>query len=170
MGATAYAMTELAKSFEPAAIEARWAPLWEAGGACSTLDPARPSFQHPARRPTSPARCTWHAFNHTIMDALTRVHRMKGFNTLWLPGTTCRIATQIVVERQLQDEGKSRHDIAAPPSWNACGSEGSQRQHHHSARCAGWATRWTGRASTSRWTRRSRPVNETFVRLYEGRG
>ena len=46
------------------------------------------------------------------MDALTRYHRMRGFNTLWVPGTDhAGIATQIVVERQLQDEGMSRHDI-----------------------------------------------------------
>ena len=53
-----------------------------------------------------------HAFNHTIMDALTRHHRMRGFNTLWLPGTDhAGIATQIVVERQLDAQGISRHDL-----------------------------------------------------------
>jgi valyl-tRNA synthetase len=47
-----------------------------------------------------------HAFNQTIMDALTRYHRMRGHNTLWVPGTDhAGIATQIVVERQLQDAG-----------------------------------------------------------------
>ena len=74
-----------------------------------------------------------HGFNHTIMDALTRYHRMRGFNTLWLPGTDhAGIATQIVVERQLQDEGKSRHDIgrknfvARVWEWKQ-----RERQHHH---------------------------------------
>ncbi len=53
-----------------------------------------------------------HAFNQTIMDGLTRYHRMLGDNTLWLPGTDhAGIATQIVVERQLDKEGVSRHDL-----------------------------------------------------------
>ncbi|HWI11420.1 MAG TPA: class I tRNA ligase family protein, partial [Burkholderiaceae bacterium] len=107
-------MTELAKSFEPQAIEARWALKWnEPGAFAPTLDPAKPSFsiQLPPPNVTGTLHMG-HGFNHTIMDALTRYHRMRGFNTLWLPGTDhAGIATQIVVERQLQDEGKSRHDI-----------------------------------------------------------
>jgi len=107
-------MTELAKSFEPAAIEARWAPLWEHGGACQpTLDPARPSFsiQLPPPNVTGVLHMG-HAFNQTIMDALTRYHRMKGANTLWVPGTDhAGIATQIVVERQLEQQKVSRHDL-----------------------------------------------------------
>ncbi|MEO7245620.1 MAG: class I tRNA ligase family protein, partial [Rubrivivax sp.] len=98
-------MTELAKSFEPAAIEARWGPRWEADGSyVPTLDPAKPSFaiQLPPPNVTGTLHMG-HAFNQTIMDALTRMHRMRGFNTLWLPGTDhAGIATQIVVERQLQ--------------------------------------------------------------------
>jgi valyl-tRNA synthetase len=58
-----------------------------------------------------------HAFNQTIMDSLTRYHRMRGFNTLWVPGTDhAGIATQIVVERQLQEQGLSRHDLGRPTS------------------------------------------------------
>ncbi len=53
-----------------------------------------------------------HAFQHTIMDALTRYHRMKGDNALWQPGTDhAGIATQMVVERLLGAEGVSRHDL-----------------------------------------------------------
>jgi valyl-tRNA synthetase len=53
-----------------------------------------------------------HAFNQTLMDTLTRWHRMRGDNTLWLPGTDhAGIATQIVVERQLDAKGVSRHDL-----------------------------------------------------------
>jgi len=53
-----------------------------------------------------------HAFNQTIMDGLTRYHRMLGENTLWVPGTDhAGIATQIVVERQLDAQGVSRHDL-----------------------------------------------------------
>ncbi|MGB4927680.1 MAG: valine--tRNA ligase, partial [Giesbergeria sp.] len=57
-----------------------------------------------------------HAFNQTIMDSLTRYHRMRGFNTVWVPGTDhAGIATQIVVERQLQEQGISRHDMGPTP-------------------------------------------------------
>ncbi|MBC7729514.1 MAG: class I tRNA ligase family protein, partial [Microbacteriaceae bacterium] len=82
-------MTELAKSFEPAAIEAHWAPLWEQSGIYApTLDPTKPSFsiQLPPPNVTGTLHMG-HAFNQTIMDSLTRYHRMRGFNTLWLPGT-----------------------------------------------------------------------------------
>ena len=108
------AMTDLAKSFEPAAIEAHWAPLWEKSGVYKpTLDENRPSFsiQLPPPNVTGTLHMG-HAFNQTIMDSLTRYHRMKGFNTLWVPGTDhAGIATQIVVERQLQGQGISRHDL-----------------------------------------------------------
>jgi len=107
-------MTELAKSFEPAAIEARWAPLWEKSGAYApTLDAAKPSFsiQLPPPNVTGTLHMG-HAFNQTIMDALTRYHRMRGDNTLWVPGTDhAGIATQIVVERQLEQQKLSRHDL-----------------------------------------------------------
>ena len=53
-----------------------------------------------------------HAFQQTLMDALIRYHRMRGFNTNWVVGTDhAGIATQIVVERQLEAEGKTRHDL-----------------------------------------------------------
>ena len=107
-------MTELAKSFDPAAIEAHWGPLWEASGVYEpTLDASKPSFsiQLPPPNVTGTLHMG-HAFQHTIMDALVRYHRMKGENTLWVPGTDhAGIATQIVVERQLQDSGLSRHDL-----------------------------------------------------------
>ncbi|MGA0610124.1 valine--tRNA ligase [Caldimonas sp. KR1-144] len=106
--------TELAKSFEPGPIEAKWAPLWERAKAFApSLDPARPAFsiQLPPPNVTGVLHMG-HAFNQTIMDALTRFHRMRGFNTLWVPGTDhAGIATQIVVERQLQQQGQNRHDL-----------------------------------------------------------
>ncbi|CUS08548.1 unnamed protein product, partial [Tuber aestivum] len=104
----------LAKSFEPAAIESRWGPEWEQSGQYEpTLDAAKPSFsiQLPPPNVTGTLHMG-HAFNQTIMDSLTRYHRMRGHNTLWVPGTDhAGIATQIVVERKLQGEGKSRHDL-----------------------------------------------------------
>src|SRR4029453_7823134 len=100
----------LAKSFDPAPIEARWGPWWEQRGLNEpTLDAARPSFciQLPPPNVTGTLHMG-HAFNQTIMDALTRYHRMRGFNTLWVPGTDhAGIATQIVVEPQLQEAGVS---------------------------------------------------------------
>ena len=107
-------MTELAKSFEPADIESRWSAAWaQRGWFEPTLDPARPSFciQLPPPNVTGTLHMG-HAFNQTVMDALTRYHRMLGDNTLWVPGTDhAGIATQIVVERQLQAQGVSRHDL-----------------------------------------------------------
>ena len=107
-------LDSLAKSFEPAAIEAHFGPLWEQSGMYEpTLDAAKPSFaiQLPPPNVTGTLHMG-HAFNQTIMDSLTRYHRMKGDNTLWVPGTDhAGIATQIVVERKLQATGQTRHDL-----------------------------------------------------------
>src|SRR4030095_4142727 len=108
-------MSELAKSFARAAIEARSGPLWAERRVVSepTLDPGKPSFsiQLPPPNVTGTLHMG-HAFNQSIMDALTRYHRMKGHNTLWLPGPhPARIHTRMWVERKLQGEGKSRHDL-----------------------------------------------------------
>ncbi len=107
-------MTELAKSFEPAAIESRWTAQWERDAiGRPTLDAAKPSFsiQLPPPNVTGTLHMG-HAFNQTIMDALTRYHRMRGENTLWVPGTDhAGIATQIVVERQLEQQQTSRHAL-----------------------------------------------------------
>jgi len=104
----------LAKSFEPRTIESQWGPEWEKRGyAAPAFDPARPDFsiQLPPPNVTGTLHMG-HAFNQTIMDGLTRYHRMLGENTLWLPGTDhAGIATQIVVERQLDAQGVSRHDL-----------------------------------------------------------
>jgi valyl-tRNA synthetase len=164
-------MTELAKSFEPSAIESHWGPLWEASGACApTLDPARPSFsiQLPPPNVTGTLHMG-HAFNHTIMDALTRMHRMRGFNTLWLPGTDhAGIATQIVVERQLQEEGKSRHDIGREAflervwQWKAVSGNTITGQMRRLGDTVDWSREYFTMDATQ-----SAVVNETFVRLYE---
>ena len=107
-------MTELAKSFEPADIEKRWGPEWESRGlyrAGNEAQRAAFSIQLPPPNVTGTLHMG-HAFNQTLMDTLTRWHRMKGDNTLWLPGTDhAGIATQIVVERQLDAKGVSRHDL-----------------------------------------------------------
>jgi valyl-tRNA synthetase len=163
--------TELAKSFDPAAIEAKWAPIWEQSGAAApTLDPARPSFsiQLPPPNVTGTLHMG-HGFNHTIMDALTRMHRMKGFNTLWLPGTDhAGIATQIVVERQLQEQGLSRHDIGREEfvkrvwAWKETSGNVITGQMRRIGDTVDW-----GREYFTMDARQSAVVNETFVRLYE---
>ncbi|MFM0322960.1 valine--tRNA ligase [Caballeronia glebae] len=104
----------LAKSFEPQNIESQWGPEWEKRGLSA------PTFKEGAKNfsiQLPPPNVTGtlhmgHAFNQTIMDGLTRYHRMLGENTLWVPGTDhAGIATQIVVERQLDAQGISRHDL-----------------------------------------------------------
>ncbi|MFZ6718530.1 valine--tRNA ligase [Undibacterium sp. Ji49W] len=105
---------ELAKSFEPAEIEQSWRGEWEKRGYfAATLDEGKPSFsiQLPPPNVTGTLHMG-HAFNQTIMDGLTRYYRMRGHNTAWVPGTDhAGIATQIVVERQLDAQKISRHDL-----------------------------------------------------------
>ena len=117
-------LDSLSKSFEPAALEAHWGPEWEKrgygiAGFRGTHSPKEnaPNFaiQLPPPNVTGTLHMG-HAFNQTIMDSLTRYHRMVGFNTAWSPGTDhAGIATQIVVERQLQSQGISRHDMGPTP-------------------------------------------------------
>jgi len=165
-------MTEtLAKSFEPAAIEARWAPLWEQSGVYTpTLDRALPSFsiQLPPPNVTGTLHMG-HAFNQTIMDALTRYHRMRGFNTLWVPGTDhAGIATQIVVERQLQDAGLSRRDlgrknfVAQVWDWKHSSGATITRQMRRMGDSVSWAHEYFTMDD-----KLSTVVTETFVRLYD---
>ena len=105
---------ELAKSFEPAQIEKRWYETWEKRGYfAAKQDPSQPSFciQLPPPNITGILHMG-HAFNQTVMDTLVRYHRMKGYNTAWIPGTDhAGIATQIVVERQLEKEGLNRRNM-----------------------------------------------------------
>ena len=106
---------ELAKSFEPAEIERRWYPDWESRGyfdaGLDTTNTNAFCILLPPPNVTGTLHMG-HGFNQTIMDALTRYHRMRGDNTLWQPGTDhAGIATQIVVERQLDAQGVSRHDL-----------------------------------------------------------
>ena len=117
-------LDSLSKSFEPAALEAHWGPEWEKRGygVAGFRGTGQPQSEQPAfaiQLPPPNVTGTLHmghAFNQTIMDSLTRYHRMKGFNTVWVPGTDhAGIATQIVVERQLQAQGISRHDMGPTP-------------------------------------------------------
>jgi valyl-tRNA synthetase len=164
-------MTELAKSFEPKEIESKWAARWEQSGhSKATLEAAKQSFciQLPPPNVTGTLHMG-HGFNHTIMDALTRYHRMRGFNALWLPGTDhAGIATQIVVERQLQEEGKSRHDVGREAfikrvwEWKEKSGNIITGQMRRIGDTVDWSREYFTMDETQ-----SRVVNETFVRLYE---
>ena len=167
-------MTELAKSFEPAAIEARWGAAVGAAAASTSRrsTPAEPSFsiQLPPPNVTGTLHMG-HAFNQTIMDALTRYHRMRGFNTLWLPGTDhAGIATQIVVERQLQERRpQSRHDLGPQELRRAgVGVEEAIGLDHHAADAPHGrpASSWQHEYFTMD-EKLSKVVTDTFVRLYE---
>ena len=113
-------LESLSKSFEPAALEAHWGPEWEKRGygiaghrGTGQAHPDQTSFaiQLPPPNVTGTLHMG-HAFNQTIMDGLTRYYRMRGHNTAWIPGTDhAGIATQIVVERQLDAQKISRHDL-----------------------------------------------------------
>ncbi len=164
-------MTELAKSFEPAAIEAHWSGLWERSGVYgATLDSTKPSFciQLPPPNVTGTLHMG-HAFNQTIMDSLARYHRMRGFNTLWVPGTDhAGIATQIVVERQLQDAGLSRHDMGREAfvkqvwDWKETSGATITRQMRRMGASVSWAHEYFTMDD-----KLSSTVTETFVRLHE---
>ena len=168
-------MTELAKSFDPAPIEAKFGPLWEERGLYKpTLDTAKPSFsiQLPPPNVTGTLHMG-HAFNQTIMDSLTRYHRMRGFNTLWVPGTDhAGIATQIVVERQLQDKGvegqKTRHDlgrknfVAKIWEWKEESGSTITRQMRRMGDSVSWPHEYFTMDE-----KLSNVVNDTFVKLYE---
>jgi len=164
-------MTEIAKSFEPAALEAHWGPLWERQGLYKpTLDPARDSFcvQLPPPNVTGTLHMG-HAFNQTIMDSLTRYHRMLGDNTLWVPGTDhAGIATQIVVERQLQGQGQSRHDlgrknfVARVWEWKQESGNTITQQMRRMGDSVSWEHEYFTMDE-----KLSTVVTETFVRLHE---
>ncbi len=100
------------KSYQPDAIEGRWYQLWEKNGYFSPNEDGQPyCIMLPPPNVTGNLHMG-HAFQDTIMDVLTRFHRMQGDSALWQPGTDhAGIATQMVVERQLGEKGVSRHDL-----------------------------------------------------------
>jgi valyl-tRNA synthetase len=167
---------ELSKSFEPADIERRWYPEWEAKGYFDAgLDTSRANAQSDAfciLLPPPNVTGTLHmghGFNQAIMDALTRYHRMRGDNTLWQPGTDhAGIATQIVVERQLDAQGISRHDLGREKflekvwEWKEFSGNTITQQMRRLGTSPDWKReRFTMDAGLSKI------VTETFVRLHK---
>src|SRR5580698_7407784 len=108
---------ELPKSYEPGAIENRWAEYWVKEKLFSVPTPppgeTRPVFTLLLPPPNVTGRLHMgHMLNQTQMDIIVRWHRMRGFITLWLPGTDhAGIATQMMVEKQLETEGKKRREM-----------------------------------------------------------
>ena len=176
-------LESLSKSFEPAALEAHWGHEWEkrgygVAGFRGTQAPkdGAPAFaiQLPPPNVTGTLHMG-HAFNQTIMDSLTRYHRMLGHNTAWIPGTDhAGIATQIVVERQLQAKGISRHDMGPTPAearknfvskvWEW--KEESGNTITSQMRRMGDSVDWSREYFTMD-PKLSKTVTETFVQLYE---
>ena len=158
----------LDKAYEPHAIEKRLYDTWEQAGAF------RPSGQGPGYCiMIPPPNVTGnlhmgHAFQDTIMDTLTRYHRMRGDNTLWQAGTDhAGIATQMVVERQLEQQGKSRHDLGRETflkrvwEWKAQSGGAITQQLRRMGASLDW--------SRERFTMDeglSQSVTEVFVRLH----
>ncbi|HYO93033.1 MAG TPA: valine--tRNA ligase, partial [Polyangiaceae bacterium] len=166
-------MQELPKAYEPSEVEPRWYRFW--------LDQAvfRASTDEADTRPTyaiamPPPNVTGslhmgHALFGTIQDVLVRHKRMQGYNVLWQPGIDhAGIATQIVVERQLRREGKSRHDIGREAfvervwKWK----EQSGGRIAEQLRVLGCSADWE-RSKFTLDPELSRGVREAFVRLYE---
>ena len=157
------------KTYSPADIEQRWYAQWESQGAfapragqgafCIVIPPPN----------VTGTLHMGHAFQDTIMDALTRYHRMRGESTLWQPGTDhAGIATQMVVERQLNAEGKRRTDLTREQfvervwQWKAQSGGTIARQLRRLGASVDWSRdRFTMDAGLSR------AVTEVFVRLHE---
>ena len=161
----------LAKSFEPKTIEAKWYAFWESKGYYAAgLNPEiKDNFCILLPPPNVTGTLHMgHGFNQTLMDALTRYHRMRGDNTLWQPGTDhAGIATQIVVERQLDAQGVSRHDLGREKFL--------EKVWEWKEYSGGTITKQMRRLGTSPdWSRErftmdeglNKTVTETFVRLY----
>jgi valyl-tRNA synthetase len=161
-------LAALDKAYEPHAIETRIYQTWEQAGYF------KPQGQGPAYCIMIPppnvtgSLHMGHAFNNTVMDALIRWHRMCGDNTLWQAGTDhAGIATQMVVERQLNAEGKTRHDLGREKfiervwSWKAESGGNITRQLRRMGASLDWSReRFTMDAGLSE------AVTEVFVRLY----
>jgi valyl-tRNA synthetase len=157
------------KTYDPKDIEQRTYRRWEENGWFKPSGNGRPySIVIPPPNVTGTLHMG-HAFQHTLMDVLTRQHRMQGDDTLWQPGTDhAGIATQMVVERQLNAEGVHRRDIGRAAflarvwDWKAQSGDTISRQERRIGNSVDW--------SRDRFTMDeglSQAVAEVFVRLHE---
>jgi valyl-tRNA synthetase len=157
------------KTYNPHAIEQHWYRIWEQKGYFRPSCRGRPyCIMIPPPNVTGTLHMG-HAFQDTLMDILIRYHRMRGYNTLWQPGTDhAGIATQMVVERQLNAEGRTRHDLGREAFV--------ERVWEWKHRSGGTITQQLRRLGASvDWSRErftmdeglSKAVREVFVRLYD---
>ncbi|MBC7860985.1 MAG: valine--tRNA ligase [Burkholderiaceae bacterium] len=169
----------LNKSFEPHAVESRWYERWESAGWFAASGEAQaPAYciQLPPPNVTGTLHMG-HAFQQTLMDALIRYHRMRGDNSNWVVGTDhAGIATQIVVERQLQEQGKTRHDLGREGflkrvwEWKQQSGDTITRQMRRLGTSANWGYADTEGQKAGYFTmdaKMSKAVVEVFVRLHE---
>ncbi|MGC1962765.1 MAG: valine--tRNA ligase [Candidatus Sulfotelmatobacter sp.] len=165
---------ELPKSYEPGAIETRWAEYWIKEKLFSVPTPpegeTRPVFTLLLPPPNVTGRLHMgHMLNQTQMDIIVRWHRMRGFITLWLPGTDhAGIATQMMVERQLATEGKKRRDLGREKfiervwEWKKLYGGAILDQMKRLGASVDWDREYFTMDENL-----SRAVREVFVRLYE---
>jgi valyl-tRNA synthetase len=166
---------ELPKAYDPSVIEQRWAEYWVKE---HLFDVPTPETTHdPAKKFTillPPPNVTGrlhmgHMLNQAEMDILTRWHRMRGETSLWVPGTDhAGIATQMMVERQLKEEGKNRKDLGRAAfvekvwAWREVYGGAILDQMKRLGASVDWS-----REYFTMDDRLSPAVNEAFVRLYE---
>ena len=157
------------KTYDPHAIEQQWYQTWEEKGYFAPAGGDKAfCIMIPPPNVTGSLHMG-HGFNNTVMDTLVRYHRMKGENTLWQPGTDhAGIATQMVVERQLSAENKTRHDLGREKflervwQWKEESGGNITRQLRRMGSSLDWSReRFTMDAGLSE------AVKEVFVRLYE---
>ncbi|HEV7777303.1 MAG TPA: class I tRNA ligase family protein, partial [Luteibacter sp.] len=157
------------KSFEPSLIESKWYAQWEGNGYFKPSGKGTPyTIMLPPPNVTGTLHMG-HAFQHTLMDTLIRYHRMRGFDTLWQLGMDhAGIATEMVVTRQINAEGKQRSDFDREAfidrvwAWKAESGGTIGRQMRRLGTSGDW--------SRERFTMDeglSAAVLETFVRLSE---
>src|SRR5690242_2541458 len=164
-------VADLPKAYEPGSVEAKWYRFWEEGGYFKPRpNPTRKPFVISMPPPNvTGALHLGHAITATVEDSLIRYHRMKGDETLWVPGEDhAGIATQTVVERLLTQEGTDRHKVGREAFiervWQWVYQYKSRIQDQH--RRLGASCDW----SRERFTLDeglSKAVREVFVRLYE---
>ncbi|MEK8019880.1 MAG: valine--tRNA ligase [Candidatus Parabeggiatoa sp.] len=158
------------KTYNPHAIEQHWYNSWEQNGYFAPQGTGTTPYciMIPPPNVTGTLHMG-HAFQDTLMDLLIRYHRMMGDNTLWQAGTDhAGIATQMVVERQLAQEGKTRHDLGREAfiekvwNWKAHSGGHITRQLRQMGSSLDWAhERFTMDDGLSH------AVREVFVRLYD---
>jgi valyl-tRNA synthetase len=167
----------LEKSFDPKAVEGRWYAHWESSGRFGAGGKGAPyCIQLPPPNVTGTLHMG-HAFQQTLMDALIRYHRMRGDDTNWVAGTDhAGIATEILVTRQIEDEGKQKRALGREAfvervwAWKKQSGSTITRQMRRLGASANWTYADTEGQKAGYFTmdaKLSRAVTEVFVRWYE---